>query len=183
VIREAVPQDALAIARVHVNSWRSTYAGLLPQDYLDQIDVEKRAERWEQILSHKKPREGNVVAEADGRIIGFSSTGPSRSPAWSLQGELYALYLEDGHQKKGIGKALFLEAIEQLRSQEMKSMLVWVLKGNPTCGFYQKMGGNLVGQKLESIGGQKVIEVAYAWEQLDAFPHDQSTPPLLNQMK
>jgi len=182
VIREAVPKDAGPIACVHVNSWRSTYAGLIPQAYLDQLDVKKRAERWEQILSSTKPREANSVAEEGGRIIGFSSVGPSRSPEFPYQGELYALYLEDGHQKKGIGKALFIEAIEQLRAQEMKSMLVWVLKDNPTCGFYEKMGGRRVGQKSEVIGGEEVIEVAYGWKRLDGFPHHQPTTPA-NELK
>ena len=177
-IREATPKDAGSIACVHVDSWRSTYAGLIPQDYLDQLDVKKRAERWEQILSDTKPQEANSVAEEAGRIIGFSSVGPSRNPELPYQGELYALYLDDSHQKKGIGKALFTEAIEQLRGRDMKSMLVWVLKDNPTCGFYEKMGGRRVGQKSELIGGEEVMEVAYAWERLDAFPHRQPKNPV-----
>ena len=80
-IREAKVADALEIARVHVDSWRSTYAGMMPQDYLDQLDVEKRAHRWVEILSSGEPKEANLVAVIGGKVAGFTSIGPSRSPS------------------------------------------------------------------------------------------------------
>ena len=169
-IREAKVADALEIARVHVDSWRSTYAGMMPQDYLDQLDVEKRAHRWEEILSSGEPKEANLVAVIEGKVAGFTSIGPSRSPSLPFAGELYALYLDDAHQKKGIGKALFLEAVREIRERKWESMVVWVLKENPTCRFYEKMGGSLLdATKLETLGEASLLEVSYGWSNLSAL--------------
>ena len=46
VIRPARVKDALAIARVHIESWRATYPGIVPQHYIDSLNVEVFTERW-----------------------------------------------------------------------------------------------------------------------------------------
>lgn len=43
--RDAVVEDAPGIARVHVESWRAAYAGLMPQAVLDDLSVGASAER------------------------------------------------------------------------------------------------------------------------------------------
>jgi hypothetical protein len=43
IIRDAVLEDADAIARVSAESWRCGYRGILPDEVLAAIDVEKRA--------------------------------------------------------------------------------------------------------------------------------------------
>lgn len=78
-VRLAVPDDALAIARVHVDSWRSTYAGIVPQDFLDGLSYERRAEVWRRSLTNPESQSVMVVAEDEtGRIIGFAVGGPER---------------------------------------------------------------------------------------------------------
>jgi hypothetical protein len=42
-IRIATPDDAQALAEMHVASWRETYSGLLPDKMLSSLSVEARA--------------------------------------------------------------------------------------------------------------------------------------------
>ena len=164
--REARVEDSSGIAQVHIGSWRSTYRGLIPQSYLDGLDEVARGERWIEILGRGNPLESTRVALEENRIIGFTSIGPIREPQWPFEGELYALYLDDSHQKRGIGKRLFDEALDAMKKRGFRSMVVWVLRENPTCGFYEKMGGRYLGDKIEAIGGEEVVEVAYGWDAL-----------------
>jgi hypothetical protein len=79
-IREAGITDAATIARVHVDSWRTTYVGIVPIDYLAGLSYEQREEKWRRILSMPAGLECVYVAEdATGNVIGFACGGPERS--------------------------------------------------------------------------------------------------------
>jgi L-amino acid N-acyltransferase YncA len=79
-IREATMADVAAIARVHVESWRTTYKGLLPDDYLASLTYEQREPLWGEILSKPAGHHLVGVAEDDaGNVVGFASGGPERS--------------------------------------------------------------------------------------------------------
>jgi hypothetical protein len=66
LVRPAVLQDAPAIAAVHVATWRDAYAGLLPDDFLDGLDVDQRAERWRGRLAALPAGLFVLVVELDG---------------------------------------------------------------------------------------------------------------------
>src|SRR6478736_193236 len=103
MIRQGRIGDEAGIANVHVESWKSTYKGLVPDSFLDSLSAEKRKPLW------KKQLESNsvFVAEENGQIVGFASYGKERTNKHpSYTGELYAMYLLAEHQRKGIGKAL-----------------------------------------------------------------------------
>ena len=51
-VREAMPCDAAAIARVHVDAWRTTYRGIVPDEYLSSLSYEKSQQRWERLLTN-----------------------------------------------------------------------------------------------------------------------------------
>ena len=166
-IRKARVEDAWAIAEIHVASWQATYPGLLPQEVLDTLSVERRADMWRGILQRVEPRAQTRVVEVNGEMAGFVNAGPTRSPHLPFDGELVALYLSPRFQQTGIGRALCLEAQRDLSNAGFSSMLVWVLEGNPACRFYEKMGGiRLETVKMETIGTEDVVEVAYGWSTL-----------------
>ena len=50
-IRAAVPEDAASMARVHVDSWRSTYAGIVPAEYLAGLSYPNRESLWKELLT------------------------------------------------------------------------------------------------------------------------------------
>lgn len=164
-IRLATPQDAPSIARIHVDSWRTTYAGLIPQHVLDGLSYKARESYWQRALSNPgNPSFIYVAEDAPGEIAGFACGGPSRAEELPYKGELYAIYILEERQGKGIGRGLFLAIVERLAEIGIRSMLLWVLAGNPACGFYEAIGGRKVAERQEEMGGEKVMELAYAWD-------------------
>jgi GNAT superfamily N-acetyltransferase len=155
-VRRATINDAPALARVHIQSWLETYAGLMPRSLLDRITVEGRQRQWEQAFRHDNDV---LVADRDDDIVGFASIGSPRDPDVDL--ELFTLYLLKAHQGRGIGKALWDAALETARTRGANTLGLWVLETNPTRGFYEHQGGVPSAHKLETIRGFEVAEVYY----------------------
>jgi ribosomal protein S18 acetylase RimI-like enzyme len=171
-IRKATLDDADSIARVHVESWQTTYAGIVPQPYLDSLSREARAQNWRQHLAAADPL--ILVAEGEPGVFGFACGGKQRDPTLVYDGELYAIYLLRTAQRQGIGRALARAVAEDLRSRNCRSMIVWVLKLNPAVAFYKALGGVHVAEKPIEIGGTRLIEVAFGWSSLAALAPDAS---------
>jgi L-amino acid N-acyltransferase YncA len=70
------------------------------------------------------------------------------------------------HQGGGVGRRLLQASIDRLAADGFKGMMLWVLADNPTCDFYARMGGKVVGEKIETIGGKSLKELAYGWAAL-----------------
>lgn len=168
-VRSARLEDAIALARVHVDTWRSTYRGIVPDPYLDALRYEQRAERWTQILSSPINGVANFVVELQGDVVGFASGGPSRGEDAPTDGELWAVYLLKEHQGKGIGRQLFQAVVNHLLLQERRSMMLWVLVDNPSRRFYDKMGGRPADVQPIEIGGIPVQEVRYIWDDIQTL--------------
>jgi GNAT superfamily N-acetyltransferase len=160
-VREARPEDARAIAEVHLASWKTTYPGIVPQEYIDGLRVEDGAARWENRLAEKTATV--IVAEDEAGIFGFAAGGAIMNPVDGYQGELGAIYLLASHQGKGAGAALVRRMADELRRQGFANLAVWALKENPACGFYKRMGAVQVAEKTIEIGGAILPEVAFGW--------------------
>lgn len=169
ILREAKRDDVSAIAHVHVEAWRSTYRHLLPADYLDRLSVGERAEQWAHALDGADPARPVIVAEVDGRLLGFASGGPERTGNPDFPGELYAIYLLDAAQRQGTGQRLVRVVAERLQASGMASMLTWALSQNPACRFYEALGGQRIATKIETIGGISLEETAFGWPNLTHF--------------
>jgi L-amino acid N-acyltransferase YncA len=166
VIRPAKKDDAAAIAKIHVETWRSTYAGLLPDNLLLRMNVaEHEARWWRHALARYRRNHFVYVAETkeDG-VIGFGSGGPSREPELAYKGEIYTLYLGDEHHGLGFGKRLFCALAERSMRDRGNSLIVWVLAGNPARFFYESMGGRPVARRPGVMAGAKIEELAYGWD-------------------
>ena len=140
-LRLANPSDAYALAEMHVATWQVAYRGLLPDDFLDGLSVEARAERWQQILTDS-PRQTWVACEAD-KIVGFVSLGISRDEdALPLQtGEIYGLYVHPNEWRHGIGSILMVQALNALKELGYAEATLWVLRGNRRArDFYEASG-------------------------------------------
>lgn len=163
-IRKAVLADVNGIAKVHVDGWKTTYRGIVPDEYMNKLTYEKRAQLWDRVIPT-----GNVFVAEDetGQIMGFADGGKERTGDYpEYTGELYAIYIFKGEQGKGIGKRLLMAVTEELVKQGIHSMLVWVLKDNPSCRFYEKLGGKLVDSTAVDFSGTLLDEIAYGWNDL-----------------
>lgn len=166
MIRPATLDDAPAIARVHAQSWLETYHSLIPAEVLGSFNLEMRTQRWQRILSEPDSSQANLVTLEGGEVVGFASCGPERDRDPVYTGELYALYLLEAHQGKGLGRRLFEASAGFLRGQGHNNMLLWALKGNHTVGFYQHMGGTLVYERDIPVTPLMLPGVGYGWPDL-----------------
>jgi L-amino acid N-acyltransferase YncA len=164
-VRTAMERDASAISHVHVESWRTTYAGIVPDEYLAGLDESERAVLWREWLT----REVQVfVAELDGEIVGFVGGGALREPLQDYDAELFAIYLLKQAQRRGIGTALLKTLAESLNAKGFKSMAAWVLEGNSSSHFYEMSGAVRLLSKEIEVGGAMLPVVAYGWPDLQA---------------
>ena len=144
-VRRAEPQDAPAVARVHVASWRHAYRGLLPQEYLDSLSVEARTTTWANAFSQLPDQTSTtLVGELDGQIVGFACVGPSRdddTDTDTATGELWGLYLDPAHWGAGHGHTLHTEALDVARASGAAAATLWVLTTNQRARhFYERHG-------------------------------------------
>ncbi|MXY45597.1 MAG: GNAT family N-acetyltransferase, partial [Chloroflexi bacterium] len=110
-IRPAVPTDAPGISKGHVDSWRTTYAGIVPSGYFASLSYSRRQHVWENVLKAHKPDNCIIVAVTlDGAIVGFAHAGPEREGETGYDAELYAIYLLQEHQSRGVGRRLTIAA-------------------------------------------------------------------------
>lgn len=167
-IRFATVEDAAGVARVHIDSWRSTYQDIIPDDYLARLSYAERELFWRQILTELPNDSFVYVADAgadDGRgpIAGFVSGGPERSGDTVSTGEIYAIYLLAAYQGQGLGRELMRTLATRLIQEGMTALRLWVLADNPARQFYERLGGCPVAEKTILVGGVPLLEIAYAW--------------------
>lgn len=173
-IRTADSRDAAAIAAVHVASWKTTYRGIVPDSFLEALNVEDRTRRWEEIFA-SQPEAVFLVAENESGIFGFANGGKIRQPIAGYDAELYAIYLLRERQGQGGGQALLQSLAGTLLSRGFAGMAVWVLARNPAVGFYRRMGGVEVARQKIEIGGVELEEIAFGFASLRDCRADDST--------
>lgn len=169
-IRPAVVEDAPAIAGVHVESWRTTYKGIFPESLLDSLSVSDRTRLWNETLAKSPiPFVMLVACDEAGRVVGFVCGGTERTGQLGCDGELQAMYLLEGVQRRGLGTLLIRRFVRELRSVGFNSMAVWVLARNPSSRFYEALGGRRITEQQIECGGESYLEIAYGWSDLRAF--------------
>jgi GNAT superfamily N-acetyltransferase len=165
-IRPAMIADARAIAAVHVGSWQTTYRGIVPDDALDGMSIDRRAEGWTRRLGDPASTDRTfVAARDDGAIVGFATCGPQRDGFPGYDGELFMIYLLAEAQHHGIGRRLMSAAAAALAEIELTHMIVWVAAGNQLGRpFYEALGGQLLPfARSQDFFGTTIAEVAYGW--------------------
>ncbi|MBN3554402.1 GNAT family N-acetyltransferase [Fictibacillus nanhaiensis] len=163
-IRRANLTDAAEIAKVHVESWQQSYKGIVEDDYLSQMSVKEREQRWKEWLM----QESHIVLvleDQQKQLCGFISGGSIRSHH-PFDSEIYAFYLLKAVQQKGHGTRMLKRFAEELLSIGKKSMIVWVLKDNPSKQAYISLGGKKIEEEKITVGKQQLIEECLAWNDI-----------------
>ena len=165
IIREVIDRDIPAIAKVHVDTWQTAYRDIFAHEFLVNLSYEKREQSWHQVFNNAlQDSNFTYVAESEcGQIVGFANSGLEREGDPIYRGELNAIYILETHQRQGIGSKLVSVVAERLNRMEIDSMLVWVLKDNSACHFYEKLGGKKVNEKEINRKETKLIEIAFGW--------------------
>lgn len=167
IIREALIEDAQGIARVHVDSWRTTYKGIIPENFLKNLTYEQRTELWEKNISNTESHV--LVAENnDNQIIGFADGWKREINSENNASDLTSLYLLEAYQGQGIGKKLFKEIFVHFKNLGHEKIFVDVLEDNKTRYFYEYYGAKLEKTVQINIGGTLINELVYRWDNIDA---------------
>lgn len=163
-IEPAAPEDAPAVAQLHVSSWQVAYAGIVPQEFLDALSAPNREAMWRESIRRGNPE--LVLAREDEKPVGFVSFGKSRDQDLpDTAGEIWAIYVLPSHWSRGIGRGLCQHARERLRSQGFKSVSLWVLADNARAiRFYTGAGFTRDPVAIQEIvrAGKTLTEVRYS---------------------
>lgn len=165
-IRRATVEDASGIAKVHVDSWRTTYQGIIPDDFLNKLSYEQRTNLWIQNIT----QENNyvIVAEnSEGEIVGFATCSKRETNTTPNSSDLTSIYLLEEYQGQGIGKKLLKQVFIHFKSLRLEKVFVDVLAENKTRKFYEHFGAKLYATTQIKLGGKILDELIYEWENVD----------------
>jgi ribosomal protein S18 acetylase RimI-like enzyme len=163
--RKAKDDDVAAIADIHVRSWQAAYRGVLPDELLDGLPAEERAQSWCELLSNGGDHWLTLVATRQGdKLAGFCSVAtPSRDPdAGEATAEVGALYVDPDHWREGAGSALMKATLEELARLGWREVVLWVLPENqPALAFYDRFGFAVEEgvEKREERSGRTVVRL------------------------
>jgi ribosomal protein S18 acetylase RimI-like enzyme len=168
IIRPAQSLDADAIGRVHVEVWRETYPGIVPQRLLDGMNIEARAARWREILINQPTDQFLWLAFDGGALTGFCGGGPAREAHLGLPAEIFMINILKSGQRGGVGRALMRHAAQSLIAAGHQSAGLWVFVENHNArAFYRRLGGveTDIRQDMD-FDGKKRPELAVHWADL-----------------
>lgn len=166
-IRKARIEDSAGLAKVQVDSYRTAYAGIFPQAYLDQFSYEEQEQDWRDWMT-SRPEDLLYVAEtATGEMVGYALARPGLTEIPPYDSELIALHVLSGHQRQGVGRQLVAAVAGQLRQRGSRSLMLWVLEENGARGFYERLGGKLLDES--KLNWCDTLEVAYGWPAIEVL--------------
>lgn len=164
-IRRATFDDAAEIANVHINSWREAYKGLISEEFLNDrpLFFKNRYELWKKVTVNEAQVTFVAECEKNG-VVGFVNGTNGRDDGRIDQVEVWCIYLLKKYHGQKIGYQLLKSFFDVHASLGLEKGYLWVLAGNPTVSFYEKVGGVNTGEtKDDEIAGTKVTELCYEW--------------------
>jgi ribosomal protein S18 acetylase RimI-like enzyme len=161
-IRRARLGDAAGIAAVHVASWRSAYASVLPDQYLARLSESRLAAQYDRAIRFGLGL--HVAADVNTtHIYGFTSARKAQ-PGAVAEGEVETLYVLDDFKERGLGRQLLRASAKHLAALGCRSAFAWVLRDNPSVFFYQHLGGKRTATSTTHVAGREIPQHAYAWD-------------------
>ncbi|UCC19047.1 MAG: GNAT family N-acetyltransferase [Promethearchaeota archaeon] len=173
--RKANPSDSPDIAKILVDTWKSTYSDLVSEEVLNKRNYEYVEPRWRERIDNLTEKDIIFVAEKeDKEIIGMTwgrtekyNVAEYLTEIDKYEGELLAIYVLKDYQQQYIGKTLVSRVVEFLLNHNVRSMIVWVFKDNPAKEFYRKLGAKYIGDRFLELDGEKYLESVYGWESIE----------------
>ena len=129
-IRHAQLGDAERLAAIQVSAWQTAYRGVMPDAYLDELDVEDRAAYWRrQVVALLAGQRLKVIVD-DGLVVGFVVGGPENDGRAAGIGELYAINIDPEVWGRGLGRALLRDMTAELVGLGYREAVLWVVPQN-----------------------------------------------------
>ena len=124
-----------------MRAWQAAYGGLVSDADLDGLSVERRAERWTELLAPSEAADFTLVAEDGDEVVGFCAVvAPARDEDLGPRAcEVAAIYVDPSRWRSGIGSALLDAAVRRLDDGRWDEAALWVFRDNPPAhSFYAK---------------------------------------------
>jgi GNAT superfamily N-acetyltransferase len=181
VIRPATAADAAAIAQLRIDAWRATYRGMMPDAYLDAMNLSDSAAFWERILGAGSPLASVYVAVEGDRIVGFAAANRRDPPKLGFDAELSAIYLVADRKRQGIGRRLVATVAAAQRGRGATGLLTWVIAKNQAArSFYESLGGELLLEQPFQWDGIDLVEAGYGFRDLDRLAANAGPNPAVH---
>lgn len=166
-LRRARLADAPGIAAVHVATWRSAYADILPDAYLAGLSISRLARQYEHLIRLGFGVHVAASYNLSGAppVLGFATASRSRESQFG-EGEVEMLYVLDDYRDRGLGGQLLRASAKYLAQMGCRSAYAWVLRDNPSRYFYQRLGGKCIAAGTTQVAGEDIPQTAYAWDPL-----------------
>lgn len=162
-IRPATSDDATEIARIHIQSWHDTYSSFVHDSFLQSLSPSQMKEKWLERIASALQECWIYVATCDDRPVGFIYGGAAREDISGYEGELYAIYLDQLHHRRGVGEQLVRCLAQDFYRADMSGMYVCVLRDNPCKPFYYKLGAELIKYSKLTLGDRIYPEEYLGW--------------------
>src|SRR3569623_1149109 len=103
-VRTARPEDAADLARIYIESWQDTYAGVISHALLGAMSLKGHTARWRATI-RAADRSGVVLVAEDEHhgAIGLCCRGAARDRGVGFEGEVYTLYVDPAFLGRGVG--------------------------------------------------------------------------------
>ena len=173
-VRIARPEDAADLARIYIESWQDTYAGLISHSLLGAMSHKSHTARWQTTI--KGPGTVLVAEDSHAGPIGLASLGAARDGALGFDGEVYTLYVDPAFIGRGTGRTLLAGAFDTFKDRKLRSCLIWAHAKNNACFFYEAMGGKRVAARTTRLMGELTPEIGFGWRQLTTRKQTRSLP-------
>jgi L-amino acid N-acyltransferase YncA len=169
-LRPARRGDGPAVALVHVEAWRAAYASRVPKPMLDAVDLKRRTPLWRNLITRHQASHPTVVAEEEGRIVGFVTATPHESSVGGTDSELHMIFVLPGYQRRDLGRRLFRSMAERIVAEGSRSMVAWMLAQPQAEAFFSALGGSLLSRSALPAFGATLEQQLYFWPDLAKLP-------------
>lgn len=156
--------DTPAVGKVHVRAWQAAYRGAMPDDFLDGLRPEDRADVWRRLIEDRSPGQRDVI-EADGRVAGFAAYGPELDGHDPELGQLYAINFDPAYWRQGLGRQTIRHVTAELTKSGFRRAVLWVEASNDRARrFYESEGWSYDpgSDRVDNVQGTVVDEVRYS---------------------
>ena len=181
LIRQARPEDATGMGRVMVDTYLAAHHGQMPEEAWikrrDEWTYEVSERGWRrsitELATQPEPNEFFYVAEylPKSEIVGLAHGHRSKHDLLPNAGEVGSLYVGQDFQGRGIGRDLVRAVAAQLAAQGCGALIICaVTASSPARGFYEAIGGRVIGEADFDEEGWSIPQTVYGWDNIWAVP-------------